>query len=133
MGKKKITGTRFPREKIFALAEKYGLDYKQYDDIFYFYLPKLGIIEDENDEDDCRDDLFDWSEGQDKILVYTSYLLRIGVRNGWEGQFEYSEEVYSMERLEAIVSYMVEMAYGMKELNKKALALNLINDISKDF
>ena len=112
MGKKKNTGTVFTKEKLFALAEKYGLDYRQYE---------------------CRDDLFDWVEGQDKILIYTSYLLRIGVRNVWEGQFEYSEEVYSMERLEAIVSYMVEMANGMKELNKKALALNLINDISKDF
>ena len=124
--------TNFPKEKIFALAEKYGLDYQQSEEIFYFYLPKLGIIDDENDNA-YRDDLFDWSEGQDKILIYTSYLLRIGVRNGWENQFEYSEEVYSMERLEAIVSYMVEMAHGMKELHKKALALNLINDISKDF
>ncbi len=132
MGKKKITDTVFTKEKIFALVEKYGLDYKQYEESFYFYLPKLGILEDEN-EDDYRDDLFDWVEGQDKILIYTSYLLRIGVRNGWEGQFENSEEVYSMERLEAIVSYMVEMAHGMKELHKKALALNLINDISKDF
>ena len=130
MGNKK--NTVFTKEKLFALAEKYGLDYKQYDEIFYFYLPKLGIIEDEND-DDYRDDLFDWSEGQDKILIYTSYLLRIGVHNGWENQFEYSEEVYSMERLESIVSFMVEMANGMKALNKKALALNLINDISKDF
>lgn len=132
MGKKKNTGTVFTKEKLFALSEKYGLDYRQYEECFYFFLPKLGIIEDENDEE-CRDDLFDWVEGQDKILIYTSFLLRIGVRNGWEGQFEYSEEVYSMERLEAIVSYMVEMAYGLKELNKKALALNLINDISKDF
>ena len=132
MGKKKNTGTVFTKEKLLALADKYGLDYRQYEECFYFFLPKLGIIEDENDEE-CRDDLFDWVEGQDKILIYTSYLLRIGVRNVWEGQFEYSEEVYSMERLEAIVSYMVEMAHGMKELNKKALALNLINDISKDF
>lgn len=132
MGKKKNTEPVFTKEKIFALAEKYGLDYKQYEENFYFYLPKLGIIEDEND-DECRDDLFDWSEGQDKILIYTSYMLRIGVRNGWEGQFEFSEEVYTMERLESIVSYMVEMANGMKELNKRALALNLINDISKDF
>ena len=130
MGKKK--DTVFTKEKIFALAEKYGLDYKQYEECFYFYLPKLGIIDDEND-DDYRDDLFDWTEGTDKILIYTSFLLRIGVRNGWENQFEYSEDVYSMERLESIVSFMVEMANGMKELHKKALALNLINDISKDF
>lgn len=132
MGKKKITSTVFTKEKLLVLAEKYGLDYKQYEECFYFYLPKLGILEDEN-EDDYRDDLFDWTEGQDKILIYTSYMLRIGIRYGWENQFEHSEEINSMERLESIVSYMVEMANGMKELHKKALALNLINDISKDF
>lgn len=130
MSKKKKTV--FTKEKLFALAEKYGLDYKQYEECFYFYLPKLGILEDEN-EDDYRDDLFDWAEGQDKILIYTSYMLRIGIRYGWENQFEHSEEINSMERLESIVSYMVEMANSMKELHKKALALNLINDISKDF
>ena len=39
MGKKKIT--EFTKEKLFALAEKYGLDYKQYEECYYFYLPKF--------------------------------------------------------------------------------------------
>lgn len=132
MGRKKNTAPVFTKEKLLALAEKYGLDYKQYDECFYFFLPKLGIIEDENDEE-CRDDLFDWSEGQRDVLIYTSYTLHIGVRNGWEAQFDLSEEVNSMERLESIVSYMVNAANAMKELNKKVLELNLIQDISKDF
>lgn len=130
MGKKKIT--EFTKEKLFALAEKYGLTCDEIEDSYYFFLPKLGIIEDENDTE-CRDDLFSWSENTKTILVYTSYLLRIGVSYGWEAQFEHSEEVCTLERLEAIVSYMVELANGMKKLNKKALELNLINDISKDF
>lgn len=132
MGKKKITGTVFTKEKLIAIAEKYGLDYQQNEEIFYFFLPKLGIIEDENDEE-CRDDLFAWSENSRSILIYTSYLLHIGVRNGWIAQFDHSEEVYSMERLESIVSYMVEMANGMKELNKKAVELGLAFKASEDF
>jgi hypothetical protein len=130
MGKKKNTG--FPREKIFALADKYGLNCEEIEGCYYFFLPKLGLLDDENDTD-YRDDLFDWSENSKTILVYTSYLVRAGVGNGWSAQFEHSEEVGTLERLEAIVSYMVEMANGMKELNKKVLELNMINDISKDF
>lgn len=132
MGKKKITSTVFTKEKLLVLAEKYGLDYKQYEECFYFYLPKLGILEDEN-EDDYRDDLFDWTEGQDKILIYTSYMLRIGIRYGWENQFEHSEEVCTLERLEAIVSYMVEMANSLVKLKKKANELSLALKASEDF
>lgn len=88
MGKKKIKG--FQREKIFALAEKYGLTYNEIEGSYYFFLPKLDIMEDENDTE-CRDDLFAWDEDSKTILVYTSYLLRIGVSYGWEAQFEHSE------------------------------------------
>lgn len=132
MGKKKNTSTVFTKEKLIALADKYGLTCDEIEGSYYFFLPKLGIIEDENDTS-CRDDLFAWDEGTKTILVYTSYLLRIGVRYGWEAQFEHSEEVYSMERLESIVSYMVEMANGMKELNKKANELDLAFKASEDF
>lgn len=130
MGKKKITG--FTKEKIFALAEKYGLTCDEIEGSYYFYLPKLGIIEDENDTS-CRDDLFAWDEGTKTILVYTSYLLRIGVRYGWEAQFEHSEEVCTIERLEAIVSYMVEMANSLVQIKKKADELGLAFKASEDF
>lgn len=130
MGKKKITG--FPREKIFALAEKYGLNHEEIEGSYYFYLPKLGLLDDEND-DEYRDDLFDWSENSKTILVYTSYLVRAGVSNGWSAQFENSEEVGTLERLEAIVSYMVEMANSLLEVKKKADELGLVIKASEDF
>lgn len=130
MGKKKITG--FPREKIFALAEKYGLNHEEIEGSYYFYLPKLGLLDDEND-DEYRDDLFDWSENSKTILVYTSYLIRASVSNGWSAQFENSEEVGTLERLEAIVSYMVEMANSLLEVKKKADELGLVIKASEDF
>lgn len=130
MGKKKITG--FPREKIFALAEKYGLNHEEIEGSYYFYLPKLGLLDDEND-DEYRDDLFDWSENSKTILVYTSYLVRAGVSNGWSAEFENSEEVGTLERLEAIVSYMVEMANSLLEVKKKADELGLVIKASEDF
>lgn len=130
MGKKKITG--FPREKIFALAEKYGLNHEEIEGSYYFYLPKLGLLDDEND-DEYRDDLFDWSENSKTILVYTSYLVRASVSNGWSAQFENSEEVGTLERLEAIVSYMVEMANSLLEVKKKADELGLVIKASEDF
>ena len=132
MGKKKITGKGFPREKIFALAEKYGLNHEEIEGSYYFYLPKLGLLDDENDTD-YRDDLFDWSENSKTILVYTSYLIRAGVGNGWSAQFENSEEVGTLERLEAIVSYMVEMANSLLEFKKKADELGLVIKASEDF
>lgn len=130
MGKKKITG--FPREKIFALAEKYGLNHEEIEGSYYFYLPKLGLLDDEND-DEYRDDLFDWSENSKTILVYTSYLIRASVSNGWSAQFENSEEVGTLERLEAIVSYMVEMANSLLDVKKKADELGLVIKASEDF
>lgn len=130
MGKKKITG--FPREKIFALAEKYGLNHEEIEGSYYFYLPKLGLLDDEND-DEYRDDLFDWSENSKTILVYTSYLIRASVSNGWSAQFENSEEVGTLERLEAIVSYMVEMANSLVDVKKKADELGLVIKASEDF
>lgn len=130
MGKKKITG--FPREKIFALADKYGLNHEEIEGSYYFYLPKLGLLDDENDTD-YRDDLFDWSENSKTILVYTSYLVRAGVSNGWSAEFENSEEVGTLERLEAIVSYMVDMANSLLELKKKADELGLVIKASEDF
>ena len=132
MGKKKIKGTGFPREKIFALAEKYGLNHEEIEGSYYFYLPKLGIMNDEND-DEYRDDLFDWSENSKTILVYTSYLVRVSVSNGWEAQFEHSEEVGTLERLEAIVSYMVEMANNWVNIKKKVDELGLAFKASEDF
>lgn len=130
MGKKKITG--FPREKIFALADKYGLNHEEIEGSYYFYLPKLGLLDDEND-DEYRDDLFDWSENSKTILVYTSYLIRASVSNGWSAQFENSEEVGTLERLEAIVSYMVEMANSLLDVKKKADELGLVIKASEDF
>ena len=130
MGKKKNTG--FPREKIFALAEKYGLNHEEIEGCYYFFLPKLGLLDDENDTD-YRDDLFDWSENSKTILVYTSYLIRYGVGNGWSAQFEHSEEVGTLERLEAIVSYMVEMANSLLDVKKKADELGLVIKASEDF
>lgn len=130
MGKKKTTG--FPREKIFALADKYGLNHEEIEGSYYFYLPKLGLLDDEND-DEYRDDLFDWSENSKTILVYTSYLIRAGVNNGWSAQFENSEEVGTLERLEAIVSYMVEMANSLLDVKKKADELGLVIKASEDF
>ena len=132
MGKKKITGKGFPREKIFALAEKYGLNHAEIDGCYYFYLPKLGLLDDENDND-YRDDLFDWSENSKTILVYSSYLVKAGVSNGWSAQFENSEEVGTLERLEAIVSYMVDMANSLLELKKKVDELGLVIKASEDF
>lgn len=122
----------FTKEKLLALADKYGLKHTQIEEIHYFYFPKIGILDDE-DENEYRDDLFDWSEGTETILIYNSYLLRIGVSQVWSAQFECSEEVDKFERLEAIVSYMVEMSNSLIELKKKALALNLKTEISKDF
>ena len=130
MGKKKITG--FPREKIFALAEKYGLNHAEIEGCYYFYLPKLGLLDDENDTD-YRDDLFDWSENSKTILVYSSYLVKAGVSDGWSAQFENSEEVGTLERLEAIVSYMVDMANSLLELKKKVDELGLVIKASEDF
>lgn len=130
MGKKKTTG--FPREKIFALADKYGLNHEEIEGSYYFYLPKLGLLDDEND-DEYRDDLFDWSENSKTILVYTSYLIRASVSNGWSAQFENSEEVGTLERLEAIVSYMVEMANSLLDVKKKADELGLVIKASEDF
>ncbi len=130
MGKKKNTG--FPREKIFALAEKYGLNHAVIDGCYYFYLPKLGLMDDENDTD-YRDDLFDWSENSKTVLVYTSYLVKAGVGNGWSAQFEHSEEVGTLERLETIVSYMVEMANSLLDVKKKADELGLVIKASEDF
>lgn len=132
MGKKKITGTGFPREKIFALAEKYGLNHEEIEGFYYFFLPKLGLLDDENDTD-YRDDLFDWSENSKTILVYTSYLIKAGVGNGWSAQFEHSEEVGTLERLEAIVSYMVDMANSLLDVKKKADELGLVIKASEDF
>lgn len=132
MGKKKIKSTGFPREKIFALAEKYGLNHAEIDGFYYFYLPKLGLLDDENDTD-YRDDLFDWSENSKTVLVYTSYLVRAGVGNGWSAQFENSEEVGTLERLETIVSYMVEMANSLLDVKKKADELGLVIKASEDF
>lgn len=132
MGKKKNTGKGFPREKIFALAEKYGLNHAEIEGCYYFYLPKLGLLDDENDTD-YRDDLFDWSENSKTILVYTSYLVRAGVGNGWSAQFENSEEVGTLERLEAIVSYMVDMANSLLDIKKKADELGLVIKASEDF
>lgn len=130
MGKKKNTG--FPREKIFALADKYGLNCEEIEGCYYFFLPKLGLLDDENDTD-YRDDLFDWSENSKTILVYTSYLVKAGVGNGWSAQFEHSEEVGTLERLEAIVSYMVEMANSLLDVKKKADELGLVIKASEDF
>lgn len=124
--------TNFPREKVFALAEKYGLSHTEVEGCYYFYLPKLGVLDDEND-DEYRDDLFDWSENSRTVLVYTSYLLRTGVSYGWDAQFEHSEEVYSFERLETIVSYMVEMYKSLVKLKKKADELGLAIKASEDF
>ena len=130
MGKKKITG--FTKEKICALAEKYGLNHTEMEGCYYFYLPKMGILDDEYD-DEYRDDLFDWSEKSKTILIYTSYVIRAGASHGYEGQFEYSEEVNTFERLEAIVSYMVEMANGLVKLKKKADELGLTFKANEDF
>ena len=130
MGKKKIT--EFTKEKIFALADKYGLTCDEIEGCYYFYLPKLGLLDDEND-DEYRDDLFDWSENSKTILVYTSYLVRAGVSNGWSAQFENSEEVSTLERLEAIVSYMVDMANSLVDVKKKADELGLVIKASEDF
>lgn len=130
MSKKKKTV--FTKEKLFALAEKYGLDYKQYEECFYFYLPKLGILDDENDAD-YRDDLFDWTENCRTILVYTSYKVHVSISNVWEAQFSNSEEVDTLERLEAIVSYMVEMANSLVKLKKKANELSLALKANEDF
>ena len=124
--------TNFPREKIFALAEKYGLNHIEMEGCYYFYLPKMGILDDEED-DEYRDDLFDWSEKSKTILIYTSYVIRAGASHGYEGQFEYSEEVNTFERLEAIVSYMVEMANGLVKLKKKADELGLTFKANEDF
>ena len=124
--------TNFPREKIFALADKYGLNHEEIEGCYYFFLPKLGLLDDENDTD-YRDDLFDWSASSKTILVYTSYLIRAGVSNGWSAQFENSEEVYTLERLEAIVSYMVEMANSLVKIKKKADELGLALKASEDF
>ena len=124
--------TNFPREKIFALAEKYGLNHTEMEGCYYFYLPKMGILDDEYD-DEYRDDLFDWSEKSKTILIYTSYVIRAGASHGYEGQFEYSEEVNTFERLEAIVSYMVEMANGLVKLKKKADELGLTFKANEDF
>jgi hypothetical protein len=95
-------------------------------------LPKLGLLDDENDTD-YRDDLFDWSENSKTILVYTSYLVKAGVGNGWSAQFEHSEEVGTLERLEAIVSYMVDMANSLLDVKKKADELGLVIKASEDF
>lgn len=122
----------FPKEKIFALAEKYGLKCEKIEECYYFYLPKLGILDDENDTE-YRDDLFDWTEKSKTILIYTSYLIRTGVSNGWSAQFENSEEVYTFERLEAIVSYMVEMANSLVAAKKKVDELGLVIKASEDF
>jgi hypothetical protein len=60
-------------------------------------------------------------------------LVKAGVGNGWSAQFEHSEEVGTLERLEAIVSYMVEMANSLLDVKKKADELGLVIKASEDF